>query len=45
MKLELCIILELFLVSAFLACVHIKPLYLTNVNKKLGNSNNILYCI
>ena len=33
MKLELCIILELFLVSASLLCVHIKLLYLTNVHK------------
>ena len=33
MKLELCIILEVFLVSAFLVCVHIKLLYLTNMHK------------
>ena len=33
MKLELSIILELFLVSAFLVCVHIKLLYLMNAHK------------
>ena len=33
MKLELSIILELFLVSAFLVCVNIELLYLTNVHK------------